>query len=77
MSLREKFRIFYSLVLAMLGFGKEEINLDEITKEDVVEGLLDELKDFAPSMATVLVDERNAYTYCGVHSVSSSFFHII
>ncbi|MGA9142022.1 MAG: TraB/GumN family protein [Methanocella sp.] len=61
MSLREKFRIFSSLVLAMLGFGKEEINIDEITKEDVVEGLLEELKEYAPSMSTVLVEERNAY----------------
>jgi pheromone shutdown-related protein TraB len=61
MKLREKFRILYSLVLAMLGFGTEQINLEEITKDDVVEELLEELKDYAPSMATVLVDERNAY----------------
>ncbi|OPY28462.1 MAG: TraB family protein [Methanocella sp. PtaU1.Bin125] len=61
MSLREKFRIFSSLVLAMLGYGKDEIDLDEITKEDVVESLLEELKDYAPSMSTVLVEERNAY----------------
>jgi pheromone shutdown-related protein TraB len=61
MKLREKARITYALVLAVLGFGKEEIDLDEITKDDVVEELLDELKDYAPSMATVLVDERNAY----------------
>lgn len=61
MKLREKIRITYSLLLAMLGFGTEQINLDEITKDDVVEELLDELKEYAPSMATVLVDERNAY----------------
>jgi len=61
MKFREKCRIVYSLVLAMLGFGKEQINLDEITKDDVVEELLEELKDYAPSMATVLVEERNAY----------------
>jgi pheromone shutdown-related protein TraB len=61
MKFREKCRILYSLVLAMLGFGTEQINLDEITKDDVVEELLEELKDYAPSMATVLVDERNAY----------------
>ncbi len=61
MSLREKFRIISSLLLATLGFGKEQIDLDKITQEDVVEELLGELKHFAPSMATVLVDERNAY----------------
>jgi pheromone shutdown-related protein TraB len=61
MSLREKFRIVSSLLLAMVGVGKEEIDLDKITQEDVVEELLGELKHYAPSMATVLVDERNAY----------------
>lgn len=61
MSLREKWRILSSLALAMLGFGKEQIDLEKITQEDVVEELLSELKHYAPSMATVLVDERNAY----------------
>ena len=61
MKLREKLRILYSLVLAMLGIGTEEIDLEEITKDDVVEELLGELKHYAPSMSTVLVDERNAY----------------
>ena len=61
MKLREKVRIGYSLVLAMLGFGTEEIDLEKITQEDVVEELLGELKHFAPSMSTVLVEERNAY----------------
>jgi pheromone shutdown-related protein TraB len=61
MKLREKIRISYSLVLAMLGFGTDKIDLDKITQEDVVEELLGELKHYAPSMATVLVDERNAY----------------
>jgi pheromone shutdown-related protein TraB len=61
MSLREKFRILSSLVLAMVGFGKEQIDLEKITQEDVVEELLGELKHYAPSMAMVLVEERNAY----------------
>jgi pheromone shutdown-related protein TraB len=61
MTLREKFRILSSLVLAMVGYGTEQIDLDKITQEDVVEELLGELKHYAPSMATVLVEERNAY----------------
>jgi pheromone shutdown-related protein TraB len=61
MRLREKFRMFYSLALASLGFGTEQINLEEITKEDVVEDLLEELRKFTPTAAVVLVDERDAY----------------
>ena len=61
MTLREKFRMFYSLVLAMLGFGTDKIDLEEITKEDVVSDLLEELREFTPTAAVVLVDERDAY----------------
>jgi pheromone shutdown-related protein TraB len=61
MKFREKFRIAYSLILAVFGFGTDEIDLDKITQEDVVEELLGELKHYAPSMSTVLVEERNAY----------------
>ncbi|HMK48147.1 MAG TPA: TraB/GumN family protein [Methanocella sp.] len=61
MTLREKFRMFYSLALAMVGFGTDNINLEEITKEDVVSDLIEELRKFTPSAATVLIDERDAY----------------
>lgn len=61
MSLREKFRMFYSLILAMLGFGTDKIDLEEITKEDVVSDLMEELRAFTPTAAVVLVDERDAY----------------
>ena len=61
MTLREKFRMFYSLVLAMMGFGTDKIDLEEITKEDVIADLMEELRKFTPSAATVLVDERDAY----------------
>lgn len=62
MKLREKFRMFYSLGLSSLGLGGvEQIDLEEITKEDVVEGLLEELRQFTPTAAIVLVDERDAY----------------
>ena len=56
MTLREKFRMFYSLVLAMLGFGT-----DKIDQEEVVSDLLEELREFTPTAAVVLVDERDAY----------------
>lgn len=61
MTLREKFRMFYSLILAMLGVGTDQVDLEEITKEDVVSDLLEELRKFTPSAAIVLVDERDAY----------------
>lgn len=61
MTLREKFRIFYSLILASLGFGAKDVDIEKITEEDVVSDLLEELRKFTPSAAEVLVDERDAY----------------
>ncbi len=61
MSFREKFRMFYSLVLASLGIGTKDVDIDQITQEDVVSGLIEELREFTPSVAEVLVDERDAY----------------
>jgi len=61
MKLREKLKMAYSLILASLGFGTEDINIEQITNENVVSDLLEELREFAPSAAEVLVDERDAY----------------
>ncbi len=61
MTLREKFRMLYSLVLAGLGIGTRDIDIDKMTQEDVVSDLIEELREFTPSVAEVLVDERDAY----------------
>ncbi|AFC99347.1 pheromone shutdown-related protein TraB [Methanocella conradii HZ254] len=61
MSLREKFRMLYSLILAALGIGTKDIDVDKMTSEDVVADLIEELREFTPSVAEVLVDERDAY----------------
>lgn len=61
MTFREKFRMFYSLILAFFGFGTEDVDIDKITQEDVVTELVDELRKFTPTAAIVLVDERDAF----------------
>jgi pheromone shutdown-related protein TraB len=61
MSLREKLKMFSTLVLAAFGIGAEDVDMEKITNEDVVAGLVEELRHFAPSAATVLIDERDAY----------------
>ncbi len=61
MSFLEKLKLFWSLVLASFGFGKEEIDINTVTNEDVVSQLINELRQFAPSAAVVLIDERDAY----------------
>ncbi|HTY91157.1 MAG TPA: TraB/GumN family protein [Methanocella sp.] len=61
MSLLEKLRMGYSLILASLGIGTKDIDIDKITQEDVVSSLIEELREYTPTVAEVLVDERDAY----------------
>jgi pheromone shutdown-related protein TraB len=61
MSFIEKFKLFGSLIGAMIGIGSaKEIDMDTVTDEDVVSQLISELRKLAPSAASVLLDERNA-----------------
>ncbi len=61
MSFFEKLKLFFSLIGATLGFGEKEIDMDTITEEDVVTQLVAELRKMAPSAASVLIDERDAF----------------
>lgn len=64
MSFFEKTKMFFSLIAAAIGFGGKEvkeIDLDTVTQKDVVTQLVEELRQFAPTAAKVLVDERDAY----------------
>ncbi len=61
MSIFEKLKLFGSLIGATLGFGTEEIDIDTVTNEDVVTQLVSELRKVAPSAASTLIDERDAF----------------
>jgi pheromone shutdown-related protein TraB len=61
MSFFEKLKLFGSITGASLGFGTKEIDMDTVTNEDVVSQLVAELRKMAPSAASVLIDERDAY----------------
>ncbi len=61
MSFFEKLKLFFSLIGATLGFGEKEIDMDTVTNEDVVTQLVAELRQMAPSAASVLIDERDAF----------------
>lgn len=61
MSFREKIKMFWALLVSVIGFKGDEIDIDTVTNEDVVTQLISELRKFAPSAARVFVDERDAY----------------
>lgn len=62
MKFLEKIRMTGSLLGGLIGIGKgAEIDIDQITEQDVVTALVSELRGFAPTAAEVLIDERDAY----------------
>lgn len=61
MSFFEKLKLSFSLVGASLGFGTKDFDMDTVTNEDVVTQLIAELRKLAPSAASVLIDERDAF----------------
>jgi pheromone shutdown-related protein TraB len=60
---REKFRLTWQLAKAMVGVDKqdEEVDLEQLMQEDVITQMMTELGDMAPSIKTVLIDERDEY----------------
>ncbi|VVB95575.1 TraB family protein [uncultured archaeon] len=61
MSFFEKLKLFGSLIGATFGIGTEEIDIETVTNEDVVTQLVSELRKVAPSAASILIDERDAF----------------
>jgi len=64
MGLREKLRLSWNLLEAITGVYEEEleeVDVEELLKEDTLTALMDELGKIAPSIKEVLIDERDAF----------------
>jgi pheromone shutdown-related protein TraB len=62
MSLFEKAKMFYALATSLVVDDLEEvIDIDEITKDDVVSLAMEEFHKFSPRGAQALITERDAY----------------
>jgi pheromone shutdown-related protein TraB len=61
MGFLDKVKLIGSLIPAAFGWGKDEIDIDTITQEDIVSQMISEFRKISPAAANVLVDERDAY----------------
>ena len=64
MGFREKFRLTWEFLKAIVGYDEEEmeeIDLKELMNQDVISTLMEEFKEIAPSVADVLIHERDKY----------------
>ncbi|MCJ7570478.1 MAG: TraB/GumN family protein [Candidatus Thermoplasmatota archaeon] len=64
MGLREKFRLTWEFLKAILGYDEEELeelDLKKLMDQDVISSLMEEFGEIAPSVTTVLIHERDKY----------------
>lgn len=64
MGFREKTRLAWEFMKALVGYDEEEledIDLKELMKEDVISAMMKEFGEIAPSVADVLIHERDEY----------------
>lgn len=61
LTLVEKIKMVYALVVSVHRIGTEKIDVEELKKADMVEIALSEFRKFAPNGARALIDERDAF----------------
>ncbi|MBN2600042.1 MAG: TraB/GumN family protein [Candidatus Thermoplasmatota archaeon] len=64
MGAREKFRVVWEFLKAMIGYDEEELeelDLKELMKQDVISQMMEEFSVIAPSASKVLISERDQY----------------
>ena len=64
MGIREKIRLAWEFMKALFGYDEEELeelDLKELMKQDVISAMMEEFSEIAPSVATVLIHERDEY----------------
>ena len=64
MGIREKFRLTWEFLKAMLGYEEEDIedlDLEKLMDQDVISAMMEEFGEIAPSVTDVLIHERDEY----------------
>ncbi|MDD1656790.1 MAG: TraB/GumN family protein, partial [Methanomicrobiales archaeon] len=61
LTLLEKLKMGYALAVSLVSTETQEIDVEELTREDVISLALQEFRKFAPHGAQALIDERDAY----------------
>ena len=61
MSFMEKLKFAFSSIISLFDSDEEEIDIEDLKKEDTLEEVMEYFKDKAPGAYEALVNERNAY----------------
>ena len=71
MGFREKMRLSWELFKSVVGADEgEEVKVDTMLKEDVLTAMMSELAQMAPTVADVLIHERDAYLAANIREAA-------
>ncbi len=71
MTFREKWRLTWELFKSVMGAeDEEEIKVSEMLQEDVLTTMMAELATMAPTVANVLIHERDIYLAANIHAAA-------
>ena len=76
LSFFEKLKLIFHLLRSLL-FGKDEMEVDEMLKEDVLEALVEEFRKISPSAAKILIDERDKIMAFNIISALKKYDKIV
>jgi len=77
LSLFEKIRMFYALAVSAINIDDEEIDVEELKKQDVIALAMEEFRSFSPNGARALIDERDAYLAHQINRLARSHDRIL
>jgi pheromone shutdown-related protein TraB len=77
MSFIEKLRLIYALSVSMLSNEEESIDVELLTREDMITVAIDEFRKFSPRGAAALIDERDAYLASKILSLKSQHSRVL
>ena len=71
MGFREKMRLSWEMMKSVVGADEtEEVSVDAMLKEDVLTAMMSELAQMAPTVADVLIHERDAYLAANIQEAA-------
>jgi len=77
LSFLEKIRMFYALAVSVVSIDEQEIDVEELKKQDVIALAMEEFRRFSPNGARALIDERDAYLAHQIRRLSLSHERIL
>ncbi|HQA80149.1 MAG TPA: TraB/GumN family protein [Methanoregulaceae archaeon] len=77
LSFIEKIKMLYALVASVASIDEQEIDVEELKKQDVIAVAMEEFRNFSPNGARALIDERDAYLAHQIRRLSLSHERIL